>query len=425
MQAVRSAATQVGSTVAVLLDIPGPKYRTGLLKEGKAELHPGTAFVLTTKPVIGDNGRVSVNLNTLPRDVRAGDTLLLSDGEIDLLAEEISSDEVRCQVRVGGTLRDTRALVIPGRPSSSPFVTELTLKQLDFGIEHQVDYFALSFVQGPEDMAQVRQILKDKGADIPLVAKIETGQAVAHLDQIIAASDSVMVARGDMGAELPLEKVPLIQKQIVRKCNRLGKPVIVATQMLESMIQAPRPTRAEVADVFNAVFDGTDAVMLSGETSIGRYPVEATAMMWRIAAEAEAALPYERLLAERGADLEPQTDDAISFDACHTAQQLGAAAIIAFTESGSTARRVAKYRPKVPLLVLTPSEAVRRKLALVWGVRAYIAGRPATVDDMFAQAIRLAKEQGAVAENDLVVITAGVPIGVAGTTNLLKVQRVD
>ncbi len=422
---LRAAADELDSPLALLLDLPGPRYRTGRLKGGEIELLFGNTLVLTTRDVVGDDKEVSVNLPTLPQDVQAGDRILLSDGQIILVAETVSADNVRCRVQVGGLLKDNRGLVVPGRPLSSPFVTDQTLSQLDFGIERQVDYFALSFVGGAPDVAQVRHILEQKGAAIPLVSKIERGWAVAHLDDIVAASDAVMVARGDLGVELPLEQVPVLQKQIVKKCNRLGKPVIVATQMLESMVQAPGPTRAEVSDVANAIFDGTDAVMLSAETSIGRYPQAATAMMRRIATQADAALPYERLLAERGADREPHTDDAIAFAACNTAQQLGAAAIIAFTESGSTAFRVAKYRPKAPLLALTSSEIVRRRLSLVWGVQACLVGKPATVDDMFDRAGRLAKEQGLAASGDLVVITAGVPIGVTGTTNVLKVQTID
>jgi pyruvate kinase len=422
---VRTAAAELDRPLALLLDLPGPKYRTGKVRGGEVELRPNTIFVLSTEDAIGDERGVSIKPPSLPDNVQTGDHILLSDGDISLLAEEVSAREVRCRVLVGGHLKDNRGLVVPGRVPSSPFVTEQMLRQLDFGIKHKVDYFALSFVYDAENVRAVRRVLEQKGAGIPLVSKIETGQAVTHLGDILAASDAVLVARGDLGAELPLERVPVLQKQIVGKCNHLGKPVIVATQMLESMVQAPQPTRAEVADVANAVFDGADAVMLSEETSIGLYPEASTAMMSRIATEAEAALPYQQILAERSTYLVPKTDDAIAFNACHTAQQLGAAAIVAFTESGSTAFRVAKYRPAMPLLALTSSEGVRRRLAIVWGVQAYIVSRPATVDDMFAQAVRLVRELKVASKGDLVVVTAGVPIGIAGTTNLLKVLTVD
>jgi pyruvate kinase len=266
--------------------------------------------------------------------------------------------------------------------------------------------------------------MAEAGGTAALIAKIERREAVRNFDRILKASDGIMVARGDLGVEMALEKVPLVQKQIIRKCNRAGKPVITATQMLESMVNAPRPTRAEVADVANAIYDGTDAVMLSAESAIGSYPVEAVAMMSRIAREIETALPYERRMAERASDLEPQTDDAIAYDACHTAHQLGARAIVASTESGSTAWRVCKYRPRVPILATTPDDAVRRRLALAWGVYPYRVPSPSHVDDLFTQGSALARELGIARVGDLVVVTGGVPIGVAGTTNLLKVQKV-
>jgi pyruvate kinase len=273
-------------------------------------------------------------------------------------------------------------------------------------------------------MLRVRNFLKKRGADIPLIAKIEKWEALENLDKILAASDGLMVARGDLGIEIPLERVPLAQKEIIRKCNRAGKPVITATQMLESMIEAPHPTRAEVTDIANSIFDGTDAIMLSGETSIGRYPVEAVQVMMKIAQITEAALPYSKMLLDKGADLEPKTDDAISYAACHTAHQLGAAAIVAFTSSGSTARRVAKYRPGIPILSATPSPRQRRRLLISWGVYPYEVAETSDVADLLAQGTRLSLETGVAQKGDLIVITAGIPIGVEGTTNLLKVERV-
>jgi pyruvate kinase len=258
-----------------------------------------------------------------------------------------------------------------------------------------------------------------------LIAKIERREALDNLDEILDAADGVMVARGDLGIEIPIQKVPVVQKEIIRKCNRLGKPVIVATQMLESMVYSPRPTRAEVTDVANAIFDGTDAVMLSEETAIGNYPAEAVAMMTKIAHETEVNLPYRDILTDKGKDLRPETDDAISYAACHIAQQLGAAAIIAFTSSGSTARRVSKYRPKVPVLATTSSPEIRRQLLLSWGVRPYKVKTALKIADLFSQGVEIAKEAGLVKEGDLIVITGGVPVGVTGSTNLLKVERVE
>jgi len=274
-------------------------------------------------------------------------------------------------------------------------------------------------------VSAVKAILREHDADIPVISKIERVQAVRDFDDILSASDGIMVARGDLGVDIPLEKVPFIQKEIILKCNRVGKPVITATQMLESMVSAARPTRAEVNDVANAIFDGTDATMLSAETSVGKYPVQAVRTMAKIALETERRLPYENLLAERGKWIQRETDELISYSACHTAQSLGAVAIVAFTQSSSTARRVSKYRPKVPILALTPSHTISGRLLLHWGVYPFPIEEAKSVDGLFATATRIAKETGVAKPNDLIVITGGVPIGVAGSTNMLKVERVS
>ncbi|GAI21870.1 unnamed protein product, partial [marine sediment metagenome] len=278
----------------------------------------------------------------------------------------------------------------PGVRLSVPSVTDKDLSHLLFGLEHGVDFVALYFVREADAVLQVRQFLRARGADVPLIAKIEKHEAVDNIDEIIAEADGIMVARGDLGVEIPLKRVPLVQKEIISKCNRVGKPVIVATQMLQSMIHSPYPTRAEVSDVANAILDGTDAVMLSGETAIGKYPEEATLMMRQIAIETEMALPYHRILSEKTETVIPQTDDAISYAACHIAEQLGAAGIIAYTTSGSTAQRVAKYRPKAPILAITPKDSVTKKLALYWGVYPYQVPEYATVEKAFEQGAQLA-----------------------------------
>jgi len=305
-----------------------------------------------------------------------------------------------------------------------PSFTRKDFKDLIFGIEHEVDFIALSFVREAEDVHRVRRFIKRRRADIPLIAKIEKWEAWKNLDGILAASDGLMVARGDLGVEIPIEKVPLVQKEIIKKCNHAGKPVITATQMLQSMINSPQPTRAEVTDIANSIFDGTDAIMLSGETAVGRYPVAAVQVMMKIALNTEATLPYSKMLLDKGADLEPQTDDAIAYDACHTAHQLGAAAIVAFTSSGSTARRVSKYRPGIPILAATPSPKQKRRLLLSWGVYPYEVPDPPSVLDLFAQGVRVCKESGVAKRGDLIVITAGLPLAVPGTTNMLKVETV-
>jgi pyruvate kinase len=295
---------------------------------------------------------------------------------------------------------------------------------LDFGFKHNIDFVAVSFIKKAEDILQVRRFLQQRGATSMLIAKIERREALDNLDAIIEAADGIMVARGDLGLDIPIQKVPIAQKQIIKKCNQFGKPVIVATQMLESMVDSPRPTRAEVTDVANAIFDGADAVMLSEETAIGQCPVDAVSMMAQVAMETEAALPYEEILFNKGKDIQPKTEDAISYAACYTAHQLGAAAIVAFTSSGSTARRVSRYRPQMPILAITSSQTTKRQLSLSWGVVAFKVELASKITDMFAQGARIARESGLAKSGDLVIITGGVPVGRAGSTNLLKVETV-
>jgi pyruvate kinase len=424
MATVRHAAQRLGVPVAVLMDLPGPKYRTGPLKRGSVVLKRGACVVLTTRPVEGDGQEVPVNLPTLPRDVRVGDSVLLDDGAMQLKVEYTSATDVVCRVVIGGTLTSGRGVVVPGMRISGSFLTARLREHLEFAVAHQPDYLALSFVSQAQDIEQVRNLLQERGADLPIISKIERGQALSHLEEILHASDGIMVARGDLGVDIPLEQLPIVQKDIIRRCNRLDKPVITATQMLESMVTAARPTRAEVTDVANAIFDGTDAVMLSAETSIGKHPVQAVAMMAKIASTADGHLPYERILQERGLALVQQIDAAISYDACRTAHQLGAKAIIAFTQSGSTARRVSKCHPMVPILALTSSELVSRRLQLCWGVQVWQVAAPSSVDTLFDIGAELPKSLGLAKAGDLVVITAGLPLGVTGTTNLLKVERI-
>ena len=424
VKSIRNISDKMGFPVAILMDLPGPKYRTGEIKAGQAILKKGATFVLTTRKVDGDEKEVSVNLPNLTRDIKARDLLLVDDGAIQLRAKYVSDTDVRCSVVVGGVLKPRRGITVPGMRRSVPFLTDETVASMRFAVSQQPDFIALSFVTRAEDVKQVHEALAREGVTTPLISKIETRQAVAEFDHILAASDGIMVARGDMGVELPLPKVPLIQKEIIHKCNEAGKPVITATQMLESMISAARPTRAEVADVANAIFDGTDAVMLSAETSIGRYPLQALRMMVQIAREVDAGLPYARMLHDKDDVRRAETDDAISFAACHTAFQLGAKAIVAFTKSGSTAMRVSRYRPKAPVLAITPVAVVRRRLALTWGVYSFDVAEQHTVDDVFQCAAELAQDIGVARQGDLVVVTAGIPIGVPGSTNLLKVVQV-
>ncbi|MFC1937623.1 pyruvate kinase [Chloroflexota bacterium] len=424
IETVRNLARRLGIPVAILMDLPGPKYRTGRLSGGSAVLKKGAFLTLTTRQVEGNEELVSVNMPTLPQDVKAHDTVLVDDGAIQLSVQSVKGSEVRCRVVGGGVLTLNRGLVVPGRHISAPFLTEELRRDIRFACKQNPDFIALSFVGKPEDLVQARALLNQQGCDAPVIVKVERGQAVAHFDQILNISDGIMVARGDLGVDIPIQRIPLVQKEIIRKCNRAGKPVITATQMLESMVEANRPTRAEVTDVANAIFDGTDAIMLSEETSVGKYPVQAVRMMSQVAKEAEARLPYEHMLLERSAWLERQTDELISYEACHMAQRLGAKAIVAFTHSGSTARRVSKYRPSKPILAITTSEHISRRLLLCWGVQPLGMAKPTTVDDFFAMGAELSKGLGMAKAGDLIVVTGGIPIGVSGTTNLLKVERI-
>jgi pyruvate kinase len=425
IKTLRQLAKQAELPLAIMQDLPGPKNRTGKLKKNLVELKAGADFTLTTRQILGDEHKVSVGLPELPGIVKPGDTIFLDDGAIELKVISTGDAEVNCKVVTGGSLAEDKGVNIPGITWDASTITEDDWGHLHFGLKHNVDLVALSFIKDANDVLKVRNFLRKHKKAPALIAKIERRQALDNLDEILEAADGAMVARGDLGIEIPIQRVPIVQKEIIQKCNRLGKPVIVATQMLESMVHSPRPTRAEVTDVANAIFDGADALMLSEETAIGNYPVETVSMMGLIALEAEASLPYEDLLSSKGKDLQPQTDDAISYAACHAAHQLGAAAIIAFTSSGSTARRVAKYRPGVPILAITPSHETRRQLSISWGVHAFQIPEPSQITTLFARGARVAKKTGLAQDGDLVVITGGIPLGVSGSTNLLKVERVQ
>lgn len=424
IRTLRKIARQFGFPLAIMQDLPGPKNRTGKLKNGVIELREGAEFILTTKQLLGNEHMVSVGLPELPKKVKPEDIIYIDDGAIELKVISTNLTDVKCRVTTGGKLGEEKGINVPGVNWDSPTITEEDWEHLVFGLKHQVDFIALSFIKEAADIIKVKDFLR-KGKNIPaIIAKIERQEAINNLDEILEVADGAMVARGDLGVEIALPKVPIAQKKIIERCNQLGKPVIVATQMLESMVSAPRPTRAEVTDIANAIFDGADAIMLSEETAIGDYPVESVSMMAQIALEAEAALPYEEMLLNKGKNVQPQTDDAISYAACHTARQLGAAAIVAFTSSGSTARRVSRYRPEAPILAITPNRSTQRQLSLSWGVRAYQIPEPSRITVLFARGARLAKRVGLARAGDVVVITGGVPIGVPGSTNLLKVEKV-
>ncbi len=421
---VRQAAANVGKNIAVMLDTKGPEIRLGYLEKGSVRLKTGDTVYLTTENIKGNEQILPVSYRGLPKDVKPGDLVLISDGLIALRVNSIAGERIECTVENGGELTSQKGVNVPGVYVKLPAITERDEQDIIFGIEQNFDFVAASFVRRANDVLTIRKIIEDNGGHMDIIAKIENQEAVNNLDEIIEVSDAIMVARGDLGVEIPPEEVPLIQKTIINKCRQAGKPVITATQMLESMILNPRPTRAEASDVANAIFDGTDAVMLSGETAAGKYPVEAVETMARIAARAESSIKYGDLLNSYRRLHCKTVTDAISHATVATAQDLGAAAIITSTETGYTAQMVSKYRPQAPIIAVTTQKTVLRKMALVWGVEPLLVGQSEDTDSMIAAAVDASLTAGLIKAGDLIIITAGVPVGVHGTTNLIKVHTV-
>jgi pyruvate kinase len=419
---IRQAAKEEGKIVAILLDTQGPEIRTGDLTVPEVELYAGARFTLTTERIKGNHERVSVTYEGLPDDVSPGTVILIDDGLIGLKVERIEGREIHCIVTNGGVLKSRKGVNLPGRKVNLPGITEKDVQDILFGIEQEVDFIAASFIRRAEDVIAIRRILEENGGDIQIIAKIENQEGVENLEEILKVSDGLMIARGDLGVEISAEEVPLVQKKAIRACNLSGKPVITATQMLDSMQRNPRPTRAEASDVANAIFDGTDAIMLSGETAIGRYPVESVQTMARIAERTEAALDYQEMFHLRSREVNQSITDSISQAVVSTAARLDCAAIITSTESGYTANIVSKYRPKALIIAVTPNDTVIRRLSLVWGVHAVRGAKCRTTDDMLKIAITASLTTTYVSQGDLVVITAGVPVGHPGTTNLMKVH---
>ncbi len=422
IERIRQVSDTLALPIGILQDLPGPKTRTIGPANGPVELREGAKFVLTTRSVPGSAEEVSVTLATLPQDVRPGNAILLDDGNIELEVVKVRDQDVETVVVTGGPLSAAKGINVPNVTLSVSSLTERDIDFLHFGLEMGVDLVALSFVRSVGDVLTARSIIDRTDKRPLLIAKLEKHEAIENLDEILAAVDGLMVARGDLGVEIPIEQVPLAQKKIIAAANHVGKPVITATQMLESMIVNPRPTRAEVTDIANAIFDGTDAVMLSGETAVGAYPIQAVRMMDRVAREVEPALPYARMLQDKERDLESTIFDAISYDAVHAAAQLDAKLIVAFTSSGTTARRVAKYRPHIPILAVTPDRASWHRLALSWGVTPYIVAQSESIEHMTAEARTAALETGMARVRDRIVIIAGVPVGYPGRTNLLRIE---
>ena len=408
VEALRKASRKEGKEVAVVLDLMGPKLRVGAMKDGGATLKAGQEFTLTAEPVTGDGSRASVNNPELPSLLHRGNTVLLNDGALRLKVIRASKTEVKCKVETGGVLGSRKGINVPGIRLKINALTDKDLHDIELGIEFDVDWIALSFIQSPDDVVQVRKALGKGKTGIPIIAKIEKQGAIAEIEAVVREADAVMVARGDLGVEMPLEDIPLLQKKIIEESAKQGKPVITATQMLQSMMENPSPTRAEVTDVANAIFDGTDAVMLSGETAIGKYPVETIETMVRIATHAETALPYIRWLEERRKWISNGIVEAICFAACELARQTEARAIVAPTDSGFTARQMSRFRPEQAILAPTPHPSIVRRLALFWGVHPYLVGVRSGLEEIFASAQEVAKKEGYLEPGDTVVMTAGL-----------------
>jgi pyruvate kinase len=417
---VRHASDRSGHGVGILADLQGPKIRLGNFERGAETLGEGDSFTITTRDIVGDNEACSTTYEGLPKDVGPGDTILIDDGRIRLTVTDVEGADVHTVVAVGGPVSNHKGINLPGVAVSVPALSDKDVEDLRWALHEPVDWIALSFVRSAKDAEDVRKIMDEEGIWLPVIAKIEKPQAIDNLDEVIKAFDGFMVARGDLGVECPLEDVPFLQKKVVAKARRNAKPVIVATQMLESMITAPRPTRAEASDVANAVLDGADAVMLSGETSVGQYPILTVQTMAKIIESTEEH-ELERI---QWFDWQPKTrGGVITKAAVDVAERIGAKYLVAFSQSGDSARRLSRYRSLVPMLAFTPMQAVRSQLALSWGLETFLVDMVEHTDEMVMQVDRSLLAIGRVSEGDIVVILAGSPPGIPGSTNALRIHR--
>ncbi|MDH8901481.1 pyruvate kinase [Staphylococcus epidermidis] len=423
---IRKVAKRLNKTIGLLLDTKGPEIRTHNMKDGLIVLEKGKEVIVSMNEVEGTPEKFSVTYENLINDVNIGSYILLDDGLVELQVKEINKDkgEVKCDILNTGELKNKKGVNLPGVKVNLPGITDKDADDIRFGIKENVDFIAASFVRRPSDVLDIRQILEEEKAEITIFPKIENQEGIDNIEEILEVSDGLMVARGDMGVEIPPESVPMVQKDLIRKCNKLGKPVITATQMLDSMQRNPRATRAEASDVANAIYDGTDAVMLSGETAAGQYPEEAVKTMRNIAVSAEAAQDYKKLLSDRTKLVETSLVNVIGVSVAHTALNLNVKAIVAATESGSTARTISKYRPHSDIIAVTPSEKTARQCAIVWGVNPVVKEGRKTTDALLNNAVATAVETGRVSNGDLIIITAGVPTGEKGTTNMMKIHLV-
>ena len=423
---IKKVRREAGTHTAIMLDLKGPEIRTGKFKDGVVDLKSGDKFTLTTRDILGDENMVSISYDGLPNDIKVGSRILIDDGLVEFVVEDIvDGTDIVTSVVNYGELKDRKGVNIPNTKINLPALTDKDISDIIFGIENGIDFIAASFVRKADDVLAIRKILEENGGEnIHIISKIENEEGLTNLDEIIAVSDGIMVARGDLGVEVSNERVPLAQKEIIRKTNYAGKPVITATQMLDSMIRNPRATRAEVNDVANAILDGSDAVMLSGETAAGKYPIEAVETMARIADNIEASLDFKKANARRKNWEGSDSTNVISMSVCQIAEQLSANAVVAATASGATARAISKFRPNSTIVATTIEEGVARKLSLVWGVNPYVSKESTFTDELIDRSIYSALKSGLVFEGDLIVLTAGIPVGVGVATNLIKVHTI-
>ncbi len=425
LERIRKVSREMNIPVAALLDTKGPEIRLGNFEGGKTELKEGQKFILTTEEVTGNAQRASVTYKNLVHDVKPHSRVLIDDGLIEMEVESVTGTDIVCTVKNGGPVSDHKGINVPGTVLTMPFINEKDRADILFGCEMGFDFIAASFVRCKQDILEIRKILEEQGSRIQIIAKIENLQGIENLEEILEAADGIMVARGDMGVEIPMEEVPIIQKRMIRQAVMAGKHVITATQMLDSMIHHPRPTRAEITDVANAIYDGTTAIMLSGETASGSYPVEAVRTMARIAERTERDIDY-RVRVRRPGDnmLAQDITSSICHAVCHVASELNVKAIITVTMSGFTSAMIARYKPQCPIIGCTTGRLIWRQMNLQWGVHPLLIAQESIAEDLFREAIAAAKNAGYVQKGDTVVLTAGVPLGISGNTNMLRVVEV-
>ena len=426
IEIIKKLRRELDKPVAILLDTKGPEIRTRDFQGGKVTVEDGQIFTLTPRELLGDNTVASITYKNLAKDIQVGTTILIDDGLMKMEVEAINDEDIRCRVINGGVISNHKGVNVPGVHLNMPYVSEQDIEDIKFGIENDVDFVAASFVRSAKDVLEIRDLLNANGGErINIISKIENAEGINHIDDIIYVSDGIMVARGDMGVEIAGEEVPIIQKMIIRKVYNAGKQVVTATQMLDSMVKNPRPTRAETTDVANAIYDGTSAIMLSGETAAGLYPVEAVQTMVRIAERTEQDIDYCKRFFQRERTANPNVTDAVCHATCTTAIDLNASAIVTVTKSGTSARMVSKYRPDCNIIAGTTSHKAYRQLNMSWGVTPIHLEEKNEIFDLFDHAVETAKKRGLLTSGDTVVLTAGVPLGVSGNTNILKVEVVE